>query len=189
MASSSDRKADPASTVIAHSWEWTMAAGVVLLLAGILSLAAPGFTTVAITVLLAWVLVFVGVAGIVVGIRSHSVHRRWTDILYGAASLIVGLFILFDPVAGAASLTLVFAVWLAFRGTIELGGARRVGPGRLRGTLIAIGIVDWLLAIMLFLAFPFPAVQMLGVFVGVSLLLGGLVTMLAAWQLREAGVA
>jgi uncharacterized membrane protein HdeD (DUF308 family) len=188
MASSIDQQT-PASAVIVHRWEWTMAAGVVLLLAGILSLAAPGLTTVAITVLLAWVLVFVGIAGIVIGIRSRSVHRRWTDILYGVASLLVGLFILLDPVAGAASLTLVFAVWLAFRGTIELGGGRRVGPGRLRGMLIAIGVVDWLLALMLFLAFPFPAVQMLGVFVGISLLLGGAVTMLAAWQLRDAGVA
>jgi uncharacterized membrane protein HdeD (DUF308 family) len=189
MASSFDPQADPAPGVVSHRWEWTMGAGVVLLLAGILSLAVPGFTTVAITVLLAWVLVFVGIAGVVIGIRSRSVHRRWTDILYGAASLLVGLFILFDPVAGAASLTLVFAVWLAFRGTIELGGARRARPGRLRGILIATGLVDWLLAIMLFLAFPFPAVQMLGMFVGVSLLLGGAVTMLAAWQLREAGVA
>lgn len=184
-----DPQAGPAAVGVSHRWEWTMGVGVVLLLAGVLSLAAPGFTTVAITVLLAWVLVFVGIAGIVAGIRSRSVHRRWTDILYGAASLLVGLFILLDPVAGAASLTLVFAVWLAFRGTIELGGARRVGPGPLRGTLIAIGVVDWMLAVMLFLAFPFPAVQMLGVFVGISLLLGGAVTMLAAWQLREAGIA
>jgi uncharacterized membrane protein HdeD (DUF308 family) len=189
MASRIDPQTDPAPDIVAHRWEWTMTAGVVLALAGVLSIAAPGFTTVAITVLLAWVLIFVGIAGIVIGVRSRSVHRRWTDILYGAASLLVGLFILVDPVAGAASLTLVFAVWLAFRGSIELGGARRVGPGRLRGMLIVTGLVDWVLAIMLFLAFPFPAVQMLGVFVGVSLLLGGAVTILAAWHLREAGGA
>jgi uncharacterized membrane protein HdeD (DUF308 family) len=41
------------------------------------------------------------------------------------------------------------------------------------------------LALLLIVSWPFPAVQMLGVFVGLSLLLGGAVTMLAAWQLRD----
>jgi uncharacterized membrane protein HdeD (DUF308 family) len=177
--------ADRTTSGPGNTWGWTMGCGIVLALAGILSLAAPGFTTVAITVLLGWVLLFTGIAGMVMGLRSHSMHRRWTDILYGAASLLIALFILFDPVAGAASLTLAFGVWLAFRGVVELAGASRAAAGHLRNTLILVGVIDVVLALLLFFNFPFPAVQALGAFVGISLLLGGIVTMLAAYQLRR----
>jgi uncharacterized membrane protein HdeD (DUF308 family) len=123
------------------------------------------------------------------GLRSHRIDRRWTDLLHGVASSLIGLLLLAFPVAGAATLALAVALWLAFRGAVEIGGARVAGPGPLRGILLLVGAVDWLLAFLLIANFPFPVVQMLGVFVGLSLLLGGGVTLLAAWQLRRLGAA
>lgn len=172
-----------------NRWTWTMACGVLLLVAGILCLAAPGFTTAAIAVLLGWILLFTGIAGVVMGLRSHGAHKRWTEILYGLGSILVGLLVIVDPVAGAASLALIFAIWLFWRGMVEFGAARVAGSGPTRGMLLLIGVVDWVLALLLVLSWPFPAVQMLGVFVGLSLLLGGAVTMLAAWQLRNSVAA
>lgn len=177
--------ADPyGNTLPANRWSWTMACGVLLALAGILSIAAPGFTTVAIAVVLGWILIFSGVGGIVLGLRSHGTHRRWMDVMYGIGSVLVGLLVLIYPAAGAASLVFLFAAWLAWRGAVNLGSARVAGPGRMRGFLLLVGVIDWVLAFLLIASWPFPAVQMLGVFVGLSLLLGGLVTMLAAWELR-----
>lgn len=185
MASSADQVHKAKTSMLHSPWGWTMAYGALFVIAGLLALLAPGFTTVALAVLLGWVLLITGIAGIVMGVRAHDVHRRTVDLLYGAVSLVVALFILFDPIAGAASLTLAFAAWLAFRGVVELAAVRRAPPGPSRGTLILIGAVDLLLALLLFLNFPFPAVSVLGVFVGASLLLGGVVTMLAAEQLRR----
>ena len=181
MASS----ADPLRPRPVNRWSWTMACGVLLLLAGILCLAAPGFTTAAIAVLIGWVLLFSGVATVAMGLRSHGEHRRWNEILYGAGSIIVGLLVILDPAAGAASLTLLIAFWLAYRGAVSFGAARVAGPSPTRGFLLLVGVIDWVLALLLILSWPFPAVQMLGVIVGLSLLLGGAVTMLAAWQLRN----
>lgn len=169
-----------------NRWTWTMACGVILLLAGILCLAAPGFTTAAIAVLIGWILLFTGIASVVLGFRSHGSHKRWSEILYGLASVLVGLLVIVDPAAGAATLALFIAIWLFWRGMVSFGAGRVAGPGPVRGMLIGIGAVDWLLALLLLVSWPFPAVQMLGVFVGLSLVLGGAVTMLAAWQLRGA---
>ncbi len=185
MASS----ADPLQPHPVNRWSWTMACGVLFVLAGILCLAAPGFTTAAIAVLIGWVLLFSGIASVAIGLRSHGMHRRWNEVLYGAGSIIVGLLVILDPVAGAASLALIIAIWLAYRGAVSFGAARVAGPGRTRGSLLLVGVVDWVLALLLVLSWPFPAIQMLGVVVGLSLLLGGAVTMLAAWQLRETGIA
>jgi uncharacterized membrane protein HdeD (DUF308 family) len=189
MATAAYRTRSHDGSLITSGWRWIMACGVLLVLAGMLVLAAPGFTTVGIAVLLGWVLLLAGVGGIVMGLRSHSAQRRWTDLLYGGASTLIGLLLLVFPVAGAATLALAVAFWLAFRGAVEIGGARVAGPGPLRGMLLLVGAVDWVLAFLLIANFPFPAVQMLGVFVGLSLLLGGAVTLLAAWQLRRLGLA
>lgn len=167
-----------------NRWTWTMTCGVILLLAGIFCLAAPGFTTAAIAVIIGWVLLFTGVASVMLGVRSHGSHKRWSEVLYGLASILVGLLVIIDPAAGAATLALFIAIWLAWRGMVSFGAGRVAGPGPARGVLLGIGAVDWLLALLLLLSWPFPAVQMLGVFVGLSLALGGVVTMLAAWQLR-----
>jgi uncharacterized membrane protein HdeD (DUF308 family) len=167
-----------------NRWTWTMACGVILLLAGIFCLAAPGFTTAAIAVLIGWILLFTGIASVVLGFRSHGSQKRWSEILYGLASILVGLLVIVDPAAGAATLVLFIAVWLIWRGMVSFGAGRVAGPGPTRGMLLGIGAVDWLLALLLLLSWPFPAVQMLGVFVGLSLVLGGAATMLAAWQLR-----
>jgi uncharacterized membrane protein HdeD (DUF308 family) len=172
-----------------NRWTWTMACGVILLLAGIFCLAAPGFTTAAIAVLIGWVLLFTGIAGAVLGFRSHGSHKRWSEVLYGLASILVGLLVIIDPAAGAATLALFIAIWLFWRGMVSFGAGRVAGPGPARGVLLGIGAVDWLLALLLLLSWPFPAVQMLGVFVGLSLALGGAVTMLAAWQLRDVPAA
>lgn len=176
--------ADPLRPHPVNRWTWTMACGVLLFVAGILCIAAPGFTTAAIAVFLGWILLITGAGSVVLGLRSHGVHRRWSEILYGAGSALVGLLVILDPAAGAASLALLIAFWLAYRGAVSFGAARKAGPGTSRGLLLLIGVVDWVLALLLVLAWPFPAVQMLGVVVGISLLLGGVVTMLAAWQLR-----
>lgn len=172
-----------------NRWTWTMACGVLLVLAGIVCLAAPGFTTAAIAVLIGWVLLFSGIATVVLGLRSHGAHRRWNEILYGVGSIVVGLLVILDPAAGAASLALLIAFWLAYRGAVSFGAARLAGPSPTRGFLLLVGVVDWVLALLLIVSWPFPAVQMLGVFVGLSLLLGGAVTILAAWQLRDTIVA
>lgn len=168
-----------------NAWGWVLASALVLIAAGALSVAAPAFTTVAISVILGWVLVIAGIAGIVMGIRAHSAHRRWSDLLYGIVSLGVGIWILYFPVAGAASLTLAFAVWLLFRGIIEIGGAFRSRSGRMRGGLLLAGIVNLIFAILLFVWFPW-SIWVVGLFVGISFLLGGLLSLVAAFELRHA---
>ncbi|HET8611546.1 MAG TPA: hypothetical protein VFL92_02145, partial [Sphingomonas sp.] len=71
------------------------------------------------------------------------------------------------------------------RAGIELGGALRAGRGRMRGSLILLGVVDALLAILLLFWFPFGTIAMIGLFVGISLLLGGIMTIVAAFGLRR----
>lgn len=167
------------------AWGWTLASGIVLVLAGVLALIAPTATTVYLAIFLAWVLVIAGAAGIVMGLRTRDPQRRWFDLLYGAASLVLGIVLLARPLAGALSLTLAFVLWLAVRGLIELIGAGRAQNRGLRTGLVVAGLVNLLLAALLFFNFPYPAVQVIGLFVGISFLFAGMLTLAAAFQLRR----
>lgn len=168
----------------ARGWLWVLVSGMLLVLAGLVALAAPGITTVSLALFLGWLLLLVGIAGLLMGARARRRHRRWTDILYGAISILVAVLILANPLQGALSVTLAFAFWLGLRGAVELGGAFRA-RGAMRGVLVATGLINILLAVLLFANFPFPAVQAIGLFVGLSFLFGGAVTIAAALGLRR----
>lgn len=161
-----------------------LALGILLIVGGLLAILLPGATALAATIIAGWVLLLIGVAGIVMGVRTRRDHGRVSDIVLGVLSVIAGLVLIFDPLRGALSLTLVLSIWLLVRGVMELiGASRSTGSGRT--LLIVAGLVDLLLAGLLFFAYPFPAVQMAGLFVGISLLFRGVTTTIAAAALRR----
>ncbi len=156
-----------------------------MVVAGIVALAAPIGTSLVVTIALGWILTILGVAGIVMGLRAHTAHRRSLDLVYGAASLAIGLVALLEPASATAALTLGFALWLAVRGLAELVGATRAGQGRIRTLLIVAGLVNLLLAAALLASWPFPAIEVIGLFVGLSLMIAGVVAIATAMQLRR----
>lgn len=167
------------------AWGWVLASGLVMILAGVLALAAPTMTSLVVAIALGWILAISGVAGIVMGFRARSRHRRSLDLVYGIASLVIGVIVLAEPATATLALTLAIAFWLAFRGVAELVGAARVGASRLRWLLVLAGLVNLLLAIALIASFPYPAMQVIGLFVAISLLVAGITTIVAAVQLRQ----
>ncbi len=167
-----------------QGWGWTLASGIVLLLAGIVSLMAPLATVAAFAIFLGWVLLIAGIGGIVMGIRTRSSHQRSIDLLYGIVSFVIGLVMLVHPLAGAIGITYALAVWLGLRGIVEIAAAMRMPGGHVRSLLALTGVLNVLLAILL-LVFPLMGVQLFGLFVALSFLFGGVVTILAALQLRR----
>ncbi len=177
----------PTAAIVAgapQGWGWTLASGIVLVLAGLFSLAAPLATTVAVAIVLGWLLLIAGIAGIVTGIRTRSRHRRSIDLLYGIASLVIGIVLLDQPLIGAIGITYALAIWLAVRGVAELLAAARTHPGRVRTLLGLAGAINLLFAVLL-VVFPLIGAQLVGLVVAISFLVGGVVTILAALQLRR----
>lgn len=175
-----------AATVVGSpaGWGWTLASGIVLVLAGLFSLAAPLATTAAIAIFFGWLLLIAGIAGIVMGIRTRSRHQRSIDLLYGVASALIGIVLLDRPLVGAIGITYALAIWLAVRGVFELAAASRTAPGRVRALLLLAGLLNLLFAVLL-IVFPLIGAQLFGLLVASSFLVGGTVTILAAIQLRR----
>lgn len=130
-----------------------------------------------------------GIGGIVVGAKSVRPGRRWGDIALGVLTVLVGLYSLVFPVRGAISLTVAVTAWFLARGIMELYVAVAGHGGRLRGYMALAGALDLVLGVLLFVNLPFPAVQFVGLAVGISLAVSGLLTVIAAIGVRAGAMA
>lgn len=154
---------------------------------GIVALLAPLAATLASTIVFGWLMLIGGVLGIVAAFRSRGSSGFPSSLLLAVLAAILGAVILFNPLAGAVTLTYVLATFFIFSGiaNVMLSGAFRPSTGRfwLFGLSAAI---DFALALFLIFGLPGTAVWAVGVFLGVSLVSSGLALLFAALDARHA---
>ncbi len=95
---------------------WSIGVSILMIVAGILALAAPLFAGLAITAALGWLLLLSGILHFAFAWRSHTAQAVIREILVGIVYGWVGLYLLTHPVRGLVSLTLVLAVYLLMEG-------------------------------------------------------------------------
>lgn len=149
--------------------------GAILVILGVIAIAVPPIATLSLTVFLGWLLVISGVAGVITTFGARNAPGFWWSLLSVVIALAAGFSLLYSPVGGAISLTLLLIVFFAAEGvaTILFATSHRDASGRW-GWLLASGIVDLLLAGIILMGLPGTAVWALGLLLGINLLFGGL---------------
>ncbi len=138
---------------------------------GVLSLLAPFYAGVAATLLLGSYFLISGILEGIVAFRAPSWLGTIGLIALAAVSVIAGLFILFHPLAGLVTITLVCIVSIFVVGLAKIFWSFRVASGN--GVLALSGILSILIAILLYTSFPSSAASTFGVLVGMNLLMEG----------------
>lgn len=153
---------------------WSIALGILLIIAGLLSIAVPLFAGVATSVFFGWLILLAGVAHLVYAWSQRGAGAVIWQILIGIAYLVAGIYMLFHPLAGMALITLVLAVYIMFEGIFELVVFSRVR--HLPGTVwfLIDGLVSLFLAALIFFHWPSSSMWVIGTLVGISLLFSGL---------------
>lgn len=168
-------------------WGWIMAAGVVSLLVGVMAFAWPFAATLAATVVIGALFFVSGVFSIAAGLFGRGSEGRAYAVLFGVVSVIAGAIMVFEPLTGMLSLTLMVAVWLGVRGVLELYWGFKAA--RRRGLLIALGVVNLLLALFILATVPFSALTLPGFILGISFVFGGITQIMAAADHRSGAAA
>lgn len=168
-------------------WRFFLGEGVVLWVLGFTAIVLPPLAAVAVELMIGWLLLFSGIAGLV----STFAMRRATgfiwSLLSAIAAIVAGALLLFWPQRGVLTLTIVLSAFLFLEGLISLLFAlehRRDLSGRW-GMLLISGIVDLVLAGVIFFGLPGTASWAIGTLVGINLLMGG--TALIAMALHARG--
>ena len=168
---------------IARYWWLWAAFGVISMVAGVIALANPGLSLVAIGILFGCWLIVVGFFDVLGGVAADDAPaaRRVVAVLLGVVSLIAGLMCLRLPNAGVLALVIVAGAYLVVAGVLQIAGA--VGDDQ-PGLVLALGLANLVLGVLI-LALPGLSLVTFAVLFGIGLILRGAVALAVALRLRR----
>jgi uncharacterized membrane protein HdeD (DUF308 family) len=159
--------------VVKGALGWSIALSVLMIIAGFLAIFLPPAAGIAVTILVGWLLVFSGGAHLVYAWHTRGTGAILWEILLGVLYIGIGAYVLMNPVAGLASLTLGLALYLVFEGVLELVLSFRLRPMPRSGWLLVDGIVTLILAFLIWRSWPSSSAWAIGMLIGISMLFSG----------------
>jgi uncharacterized membrane protein HdeD (DUF308 family) len=136
---------------------------------------------------LGWVFLFSGVAGLITTFGARQAPGFWWSLLSAILAIAAGVVLLISPVRGAISLTFLLIAFFVIEGVITIMYAlehRRELTGQW-GWMLFSGIVDLVLAVLIFAGLPGSAAWALGLLVGINMLFGGSAMIAMAMHARS----
>src|SRR5580698_5517714 len=94
--------------------------GVLLILFGMLAVGSPFLAAVAVSVVVAWLIVLAGVVHLMLAFRVHGAGSMIWKVLVGIAYLCFGGYLILHPVLGVVSLTLLLASLFLIEGILNI---------------------------------------------------------------------
>ncbi len=165
-----------------------MAFGAVVLIMGMMAIAAPQVSGLAVTAVVAAVLVIAGIAQTVFAFGAPTFGRGLLALLFGAITAIAGVCIFANPMFGLTTLTILVIAYFVVDGIYHLIAFFQLRGTQGRGWLLFGGVVSLVLAAMLYGDFPSSSEWAIGLLVGIRLLMTGW-TMIMLGGLSHAAAA
>jgi uncharacterized membrane protein HdeD (DUF308 family) len=155
--------------------------GILLSTLGVIAVLVPVLASFAATIFFGWILLVSGVTGLFTTLRARHVPGFWWSLLSAILGIVAGALLIGWPAQGVFSLTSVLIAFLLAEGAITIFYAleHRTGPVRW-GYMLASGIVDLILGIILFAGLPGTATWALGLLIGINMIFGGWALILMA---------
>lgn len=192
MAPTSSAAATPdtLTTTIADRWRVVIVEGIVLLILGSAAILVPILASIAATIFFGSLLLVSGAVGLTSTLRvGRGTGFPWS-LLSALLAVAAGVLLLWWPVQGTLSLTTVLIAFLLVEGVLTILYAldhRRALTGRW-GWVLASGVVDIGLGVLLLIGLPGTALWALGLLVGIDMLFGGWSLIFMALQAHKAAV-
>ena len=151
----------------------TVIIGVVTLIAGLLAITSPLVAGVSITILVGAMLAISGVSQCFLAFKAGAFGRGLMVFVVGVLMTIAGVYMMNQPVAGLATLTIILMSYLLATGALEIIVAFQLKPADGWGLQLFNGIVTLLLGIMLWRQFPLSGAWAIGVLFGIKMIFSG----------------
>ncbi len=186
-ADTSDLRAAAANAVHRHRGLFLLE-GILLTALGILAVLVPVIASFAATIFFGWILLLSGIVGLFTTFRGRHMPGFWWSLLSALLGIVAGVLLIGWPVQGTFSLTSVLIAFLLVEGvfTIFYALEHRTGPVRW-GFMLASGIVDLVLGVVLFAGLPGTALWALGLLIGINMIFGGLALIMMALSASPSG--
>src|SRR5271154_5267852 len=104
-----------ANSLHAH-WRVFLTEGIILFILGLLAIVVPPIATIAVEVLIGWLLLLSGIVGLITTLRMRSAPGFWWSLLSAVLGIVAGIVLLRWPLSGVVSLTLILTGFLVIDG-------------------------------------------------------------------------
>ena len=176
-----------AATIHAH-WKLVLAQGIVMMVLGFLAVAEPNVATIAIGIFVGWLFFIGGIFRALSVWQSRGMPGFAWSLLTALLAIVLGLILIFRPLAGVLTLTMVLIAFFILEGiTAIVLAVQHREHLRSWGWVLVSGIVDLLLAFLIWDGWPSSADWAIGLLVGVNMLFFGLSLVMTALAARLMG--
>ncbi len=163
------------ASAIHEHWALFLAEGVILMILGVAAIMLPLIATIALTIIIGWIFLVSGIVGLVTTFWARQAPGFWWSLVSAIIAIAAGVVLLLWPVSGSVSLTLVLIAFFVVEGIASIMYAiahRNQLTGRWVWMLVS-GIIDLILAGIIFAGLPGTALWALGLLVGINMVFGG----------------
>jgi uncharacterized membrane protein HdeD (DUF308 family) len=171
---------------IADNWGWFVALGVLCIIVGILAIIFPLASSIAMKILIGWLLLITGIMHIVHCFQASNWRGFLWDLLLGVLFIVAGGWLVFFPIAGLIALTAFLAWVFILQGIFEIILAFQTRPIRGWGWILFSGIIAMAAGILIWLGLPSTATWALGLLAGINLITSGASYVALAMMARNA---
>jgi uncharacterized membrane protein HdeD (DUF308 family) len=168
-------------------WKLFLVEGIILVILGILAIIIPPLATIGITIFIGWLFLISGVAGLITTFGARAAPGFWWSLLSAILGIAAGVVLLIWPVSGAVSLTLLLIAFFIIEGVLSIMYAfehKKELTGQW-GWMLVSGIIDLILAAIIFAGLPGTAAWAIGLLVGINMLFGGSAMMAMALHAKN----
>ncbi|MDQ0390233.1 HdeD family acid-resistance protein [Labrys monachus] len=169
-----------------QSWRWFLVIGLISVVGGLFALIHPGIASLAVVYWVGWLFLVLGAVQLIQAMTVKAWGGFFEAAVLGVLALLLGVSILLDPISGAISLTALIGVLFLIYGIVKVMIAFRIRRSVSWIWMLLSGLVSILLAVMIFTNFPWSALSLLGILLGVELLANGLALIFTGLALRSA---
>ncbi len=154
-------------------------AGFFFMALGVIAIAMPWLTGLALEWLLALILTFAGIAQLSVAIQYRQLNGFGMRLLLAVVTLLAGLYLWLNPGVGLAITTLFLGLYFLLDGLGTLMLGRQTPDPSQRRLALLNGVITLGLALIILLQWPESSRYVVGILIGIKLLLVGVMLYVA----------
>src|ERR1700683_1139682 len=144
--------------------------GLAMVVVGAAAIVFPIISTLVAALLVGWVFLITGLFMFMGSFSIHGTGPFFGALLLSLLSIAAGVFLLFNPLAGAVALTLMVGVIFIFQGAFELFFAFETRPHDGWIGMLISGIASIVMAVLIAAGWPAISLVVLGILLGVNLI-------------------
>ncbi len=177
------------TTTLAHRWGWLLVLGIVQSIGGIIAIAIPIVASFLAVAIFGVVLLTTATFQLIQAFKIRAWPRSAWYGVSGVLYAIGGLLVIAFPLGGVLTLAVLIALLFIADGALRVVFAAGASAAVDRGWRLAAGCCSFLLGVLLLIGWPYTALWVTGLLLGVNLLITGATHIAIASKMRTFKVA